>query len=96
MKLSSEQISKNYQRCYELTSKLLQKEFNLRGHKTNNESAELVDLIQSVVGHESIVDLIQNTPFSLQKYQQPIQEALQVVKKSLFPDVRKNKIFFNK
>ncbi len=93
MKLSSEQISKNYQRCYELTSKLLQKEFNLRGHKTNNESAELVDLIQSVVGHESIVDLIQNTPFSLQKYQQPIQEALQVVKKSLFPDVRKKRYF---
>ncbi len=80
MKLSSEQILKNYQRCYELTSKLLQKEYNLRGHKINNECAEHIDLIQSIVGHESIVELIQTTPFNLQKYQYPIQEALQVVK----------------
>ena len=93
MKLSSKQISENYQLCYDFTFDLLQKDVNLRGQKIYIENAELVDLIQSVIGHENIVNLIQTIPFSLQKYRQPMLEVLPEVKKSLFPDVRKKRYF---
>jgi len=93
MKLSSEQISKNYQDCYELTSKLLQKDYNLRGQESQNEQPEIIDLIQSVVGHETIVELIQKIPFSTAKYNQAIQTAINDVRKFLFPDVNKKRYF---
>jgi hypothetical protein len=93
MKMSSNQVSENYQRCYDFTFSLLQKDSYLRGQKFYHENTELVDLIQSVIGHESIVNLIQTIPFSLQDYQQPIKEVLPEIKKSLFPDVNKKRYF---
>lgn len=91
MKLSSKQISENYRLCYDFTYSLLQKDFNLRGQKIHSENTELVDLIQSVIGHEDIVNLIQTVPFGFQNYKQTILDILPQVKKSLFPDVRKKR-----
>jgi hypothetical protein len=91
MKLSTEQISESYQCCYEYTSNILQKNIKLRGYDSLTENPEIIDLIQSVVGHESIVELLQQVPFSTTKYNQPIQSAINEVKKILFPDVSKKR-----
>jgi hypothetical protein len=93
MFLTANQISKNYQECYELTSTLLQKVLNFRGHQTQKNEPEIIDLIQSVIGHESIVELIQYIPFNLHTYQPLIIKTIDEVKKSLFPDVSKKRYF---
>jgi len=91
MRLSSNQISRNYQLCYELTSSLLTGESRLRGVDLQNENPEKIDLIQSIIGHEDIVELIQYKPFSKQAYESQILLSMDKVKKSLFPDVNKKR-----
>ena len=91
MRLSSNQISRNYQLCYELTSSLLTGKLRLRGVDHQNDNPEKIDLIQSIIGHEDIVELIQYTPFCMQIYELQILKSMDEVKKSLFPDVNKKR-----
>jgi len=93
MQLSSKQISQNYQQCYKLTSSLLSSEFQLKGHKLHINNPEMIDLIQSVIGQEDVVDLIQFTPYNKQMYQSPILKSIDEVKKSFFPEVNKKRFF---
>lgn len=93
MSLSAQQISINYQKSFQLTSELLQKEFNSRGRDYNEIDADNVDLIQSVLGHDYVVNLIQYTLFDKRKYADRLKLAIDDVKKSLFPDVNKSRYF---
>ncbi len=93
MNLSQQQISKNYQESFQLTSELLQQEFNSRGHDYNEINNENIDLIQSVIGSDFVVGIIQNKPFKKSDYLDVLLIAINEVKKTLFPDVSKKRFF---
>lgn len=93
MQLSSQQISNNYQLCYEYVSKILRKGLDNKCNKLFIDNQELIDLTQTVIGHESIVKLIQSFPFNELNYDLYIKAAIDEVKKSFFPDVNKKRYF---
>jgi len=91
MYLTQKQISENYKKCFLFTSELLKKEFHKRGHEFSENNSQSIDLIQSVIGHDLIVNLIQNEYFSPESYTISINHAISEVKKILFPDTRKKR-----
>lgn len=91
MLLSQEIISENYQRCFSLTSKLLQNDFNSRGYHFNENDPAIIDLIQSVIGDDRVVQLIKTQPFCDHDYSDSLKIALDEVKRILYPDSRKNR-----
>lgn len=91
MRLSAEQISQNYTRCYQLTAQLLNRKFRGRGFDADPEHQQFVDLCQSVVGHESVVVLLQKQQFDPSIYQSVLEEAIDEVKRLFFPDTCKKR-----
>lgn len=89
--LSAAQVSKNYQECYRLTGHLLKQKFNQRGFEADPDHPEFVELCQSVVGHESVVLLLQSEPFAASLYRPALEIAIDEVKRLLFPDTRKKR-----
>ncbi|MCK6622231.1 MAG: hypothetical protein HUU32_02440 [Calditrichaceae bacterium] len=89
--LSAAQVSKNYQECYRLTGHLLKQKFNQRGFEADPDHPEFVELCQSVVGHESVVLLLQSEPFAASLYRPALEIAIDEVKRLLFPDIRKKR-----
>ncbi len=89
--LSAAQVSKNYQECYRLTGHLLTQKFNQRGFEADPDHPEFVELCQSVVGHESVVLLLQSEPFAAPRYRPALEIAIDEVKRLLFPDARKKR-----
>lgn len=91
MKLKSDQITSNYYSGYQLAlDMILQKQESL-GFSMNGLDPELVDLAQSVFGCESMVELIQTTPYDKDVYASVISKELEILAKSLFPDVGKRR-----
>jgi len=89
--LSAAQVSKNYQECYRLTGHLLTQKFSQRGFEADPDHPEFVELCQSVVGHESVVLLLQSEPFAATLYRPALEQAIDEVKRLLFPDARKKR-----
>lgn len=89
--LSAAQISQNYQECYRLTGQLLKQKFSQRGFEADPDHPEFVELCQSVVGHESVVLLLQSEPFAASRYRPALEMAIDEVKRLLFPDTRKKR-----
>lgn len=91
MTLSPEQLSGNYQACYQLTAELLVHKMNGRGYHPDPLHPEFTDLVQSVLGHEPVAQLIQHTEFSRRRYQPQLLRSIDQVKKELFPDLGKHR-----
>ncbi len=91
MSLSIKQVSQNYQECYRLICRVMESHLGRQGHEADLSRPEIVELCQSVLGHEPVVRLLQQKPFRESVYQSVVQQAVDEVKKMLFPDVAKKR-----
>jgi len=64
---------------------------NGRGYNPDPLHPEFIDLVQSVLGHEPVVRLIQHTVFSRRTYRPQLLRSIDQVKKELFPDLGKHR-----
>ncbi len=89
--LPAEKISQNYSACYELTARLLKADYQKRGYQADENNSEFIDLCQSVIGHPPVVLLLQQQDFSETNFSPVLTAAIDEVKRSFFPDVRKKR-----
>lgn len=88
-RLSSQQIADNYHRGYDLALQLIRSKQRSLGFSGIDLPEDVAELAQSVFGCESLVQLIQTTPFDADIYRSVIQSEIDTLSKSLFPDVGK-------
>ncbi len=91
MPLTSDQISQNYKKCFDLAVKLIAQSNRTRGYEIDKSNQQLIDLAQSVTGDENIVRLIQDTLFNPPEYEPALRAAIDTVKNELFFDVNKKR-----
>ncbi len=89
--LPAEKISQNYSACYELTADLLKADYQKRGFRADGANPEFIDLCQSVIGHPTVVLLLQRQVFLETDFSPVLIAAIDDVKRSLFPHVRKKR-----
>ncbi|HEM49410.1 MAG TPA: hypothetical protein ENO27_04270, partial [Caldithrix sp.] len=91
MQLSRKEISQNYFEALKLALKLIHQTRRENGYSADLSPDLLTELAQSAAGSESIVNLIQSKAFNPDAYQPFLLEAIDQVKKQLFPDVKKHR-----
>lgn len=91
MSLTAAQISENYEQCYRRTAQLIGQHSRGRGYDLDPDAQEFVDLCQSVVGHESVVLLLQMQEFSTAGYDPLLLAVIDEVKRLFFPDTAKRR-----
>ncbi len=89
MKLTSQEITQNYYLGYQLALDIIKQKHPSMGSLT--DSAEYIDLAQSVFGCERLVELIQTEKFDRTLYARVISEEVESVSKLFFPDVGKRR-----
>jgi hypothetical protein len=88
-RLNSQQIADNYHRGYDLALQLIRSRQRALGFSGLDLPDDVAELAQSVFGCESLVQLIQTTPFDADAYTAVIQTEIDELARSLFPDVGK-------
>lgn len=91
MLLTAAQISENYEQCYRRTAQLIGERSRGRGYELDAEAQDFVDLCQSVVGHESVVLLLQAQEFSNAAYDPLLKAVIDEVRRLFFPDTAKRR-----
>ena len=91
MKLSREEISKNYFEALKLASKLIHQTRRQKGYSQNLSPALISELTQTATGSETVVELIQTQRYNTEIYKPFLLEAIDQCKKQFFPDVKKHR-----
>lgn len=91
MTLSAAIVSRNYHEALALTASLAARDRRGRGYQIAADDPELLELCQSVVGHETVVWLLQAEPFAPDVYRPVLEAVLDEVRRELFPDTRKKR-----
>ena len=84
MNLPEKQVLENYNKSFEFISFLLEHEINRKGYLYDSGKKEYNDLIQTIIGHENVVKLLQEKIFSQAVYEPVILKAMNETKKDFF------------
>lgn len=84
------QIRKNYERTLQLAKDIIAADQRRRGFETQRQW-HILEMAQTVCGHESVVRLIQNQPFDPVIFEIAIRQAGDEVGRELFPDIFKHR-----
>ena len=91
MTLSAEIISRNYRQSLALATQLIAQTKRNKGFDCDSADSEVIDLAQTVLGTEQIVQYIKSVIFSETTYKPLLNEAIETCRKEFFPDVRKKR-----
>jgi len=90
-KLTARRINQNYREALALSSELAAVHLSGRGYDPEQQHEWVDNLAQSALADERVVMLLRNTPYDRARYLPILKEALDDVRKVLFPDVKKRR-----
>ena len=88
MTLSAETLSRNYRQSLALAVQLIRQS---RGYDSDYGDSDVIDLAQTVLGTEQIVQCIKSVTFSETMYKPILSQAIEACRREFFPDVRKKR-----